>query len=232
MNEFKYISENLKRLEDDILRLCVKHGRNRDEVLLLPVSKTQDIDKIRYVYEQGYRTFGENRVQELTQKIPVLPDDIRWHLIGSLQSNKVKYIIGKTVLIHSVDRISLLEELNKRAHADDITTDCLLQVNISKEDTKSGIEINDVESFLSMASSFENIRIKGMMAIASFTGDKNVIKAEFETIQRKFVDISSKKMHNIDMKYLSMGMSGDYAEAIEFGSNIIRIGTTIFGPRS
>ena len=232
MSDFEYIKENIKRLEDNICRACEKYGKRREDIMLLPVSKTQSTDKISFVYDQGYKEFGENRVQELTGKIFMLPEDIRWHLIGSLQTNKVKYIIDKVKLIHSVDRISLLEELDKRAKALDITSHCLLQVNISTEDTKSGIDINEVDRFLDEASVFEHIRIAGLMTIAAFTDDKNIIRAQFESIERKFVDISSKKMHNIDMKYLSMGMSSDYIEAIEFGSNIIRIGTTIFGPRS
>jgi pyridoxal phosphate enzyme (YggS family) len=232
MNDLGYIKDNIDQLLENINNACIKYGRDRDEILLLPVSKNQPEDKIRFVYDLGFTEFGENRVQELTGKFAALPSDIRWHLIGSLQTNKVKYIVDKVRLIHSADRISLLEEIDKRARTAKITAQCLIQVNISKEDTKSGIDLADIDGFLEQACIFDNVEITGMMAIASFTDNKKIIKTEFESIRRKFVDISSKKMHNIDMKYLSMGMSSDYIEAIECGSNIIRIGTTIFGPRS
>ena len=231
MNSYKYIQENIKKVEHDINEACIRYKRNRDNILLLPVSKNHDFDKIMVLYDIGYRSFAENRVQEMLEKIKRSPNDINWHLIGSLQTNKVKKIIAKTTLIHSLDRVSLLEELNRRSEEIMIITNCLLQINISKEGSKSGLMLEEVDNFLGSMERFNNIQIQGLMTIGQYTDDENKRKTQFHDMQCKFIDIGTKKMHNVSMKYLSMGMSNDYIEAIEFGSNILRIGTSIFGSR-
>ncbi len=231
MNELGSIEENIKHVEQRISEACFRAGRKREDVLLLPVSKTHPAKMVMELFRLGYTQFGENRVQEMLEKMNSCDEHIRWHLIGSLQTNKVRNVIGKTALIHSLDRVSLLEELDKRSKNAGVITDCLVQINISGEDTKSGLELASVDEFLKKAQDHENIRIQGLMTIGLYTEDKNVIRSMFKAMQCKFIDISSKKMHNINMKHLSMGMSSDYIEAIECGATILRIGTMIFGKR-
>jgi PLP dependent protein len=231
MNELGFLAENIKEIEQSISEACCRSGRIREDILLLPVSKTHPAKMVMELFDLGYTQFGENRVQEMLEKMTFCDEHISWHLIGSLQTNKVRHIIGKTALIHSLDRVSLMEEIDKRSKRAGVITDCLVQINISGEDTKSGLALSYVDEFLKKAQEHENIRIQGLMTIGLFTENKNAIRSMFQAMQCKFIDISSKKMHNINMKHLSMGMSSDYVEAIEFGATILRIGTMIFGKR-
>ena len=192
-----------------------------NHVHLVVVSKNQSNSKIMEVYRSGHRIFGENKVQELVEKYETLPKDIKWHMIGHLQSNKVKYIAPFVDLIHSVDSKKLLKEINKRAFQNNRIIDCLLQIHIAVEKTKFGLSENDVNEILSVKNQYKNINIKGLMGMATFTNNRTQIKEEFNYLLNIF---NKYKVLNT----LSMGMSGDYKIAIECGSNLIRIGSSIF----
>ena len=192
-----------------------------NHVHLVVVSKNQSNSKIMEVYRSGHRIFGENKVQELVEKYETLPKDIKWHMIGHLQSNKVKYIAPFVDLIHSVDSKKLLKEINKRAFQNNRIIDCLLQIHIAVEKTKFGLSENDVNEILSVKNQYKNINIKGLMGMATFTNNRTQIKEEFNYLLNIF------NKYKV-LKTLSMGMSGDYKIAIECGSNLIRIGSSIF----
>ena len=196
-----------------------------NQISLVAVSKNQSHSKIMEVYESGHRIFGEIKVQELVEKHEKLPKDIKWHMIGHLQSNKVKYIAPFVDLIHSVDSKKLLKEINKRAFQNNRIIDCLLQIHIAVEKTKFGLSEEDVNEILSIKNQYKNVNIKGLMGMATFTNDKTQIKEEFNYLFNIF---NKYKVLNT----LSMGMSGDYKIAIECGSNMIRIGSSIFGTRN
>ena len=184
-------------------------------------------------YNTGQRDFGENKVQELISKKERLPEDIRWHFIGKLQTNKVKYIIDKVHMIHSLDRESLCEEIQKRAEKIDRIIDCLVQVNISKEDSKHGLYEEDVIDFITnISNKYTNIRIKGLMTMAPFTENEDEVREVFRSLKNLSLDIDKLNIPNVSMKYLSMGMSNDYKIAVEEGSTIVRVGTSIFGERN
>ena len=198
-----------------------------DTVTLVAVSKTKPNTDILAAYTAGHRVFGENKVQELAQKSETLPKDIQWHMIGHLQRNKVKFIAPFVTLIHGVDNLKILQEIDKRAVQNNRKIDCLLQVHIAKEDTKFGFGIQEVTQVLFTASSFKNIRIVGLMGMATFTNDNNQIKEEFKSLKTVFNSIK-----NDNITILSMGMSGDYPLAIEQGSTMVRVGSAIFGHRN
>ncbi len=203
------------------------------KVRLIAVSKTHSVDKIREAYESGQRIFGENRVQELTDKQPQLPADIEWHLIGHLQRNKVKYIVPFISLIHSVDSRKLLEEINTQGEKVNRVIHCLLQVYIAREETKFGFDISEVEQlFQSDIASLKFIDIDGLMGIATLTENKEQIRSEFKSLKDLFDRLKQQHLpSNSQMKELSMGMSADYKIAIEEGSTFVRVGTAIFGGR-
>ncbi len=196
---------------------------------LIAVSKTRTIQEIKQAYNSGQLKFGENRVQEIVDKQSKLPDNIEWHMIGHLQKNKVKYIAGFIKLIHSLDRISLAKEIDKQAKKENRIIDCLIQIKISKEDSKFGLKIEDFTDFYKNMESFKNINIIGLMGMATFTSDIKVIGEEFKMIKRIYDNVAS-----IDPKFrvLSIGMSDDYNIAIENGSTMIRVGSKIFGKRN
>ena len=196
-------------------------------VSLVAVSKTKPNTDILEAYNAGQKIFGENKVQELAKKQKNLPYDIQWHMIGHLQTNKVKHIASFISLIHAVDSIKLLKEINKRATQNNRIIDCLLQVHIAKESTKFGFDIEELEKVISTAKEFKNINIKGLMAMATFTNDSKQINKEFESINKIF-----KKVKNETLNTLSIGMSGDYKLAINKGSTMIRVGSAIFGDRN
>ena len=200
-----------------------------NEIDLVAVSKTRSIDEINEAYIEGQRKFGENRVQEIVEKFNELPDDIEWHMIGYLRKNKVKYISNFISLIHSLDRISLAKEIDKNAKKSNRVINCLIQLKISKEESKFGLEIDQLDSFSQDLKNYSNIKIIGLMGMASFTSDKEVINKEFSQIKSLF-DRMSKINSNI--KILSIGMSGDYKLALKKGSNMIRVGSKIFGKRN
>ena len=201
---------------------------------LIAVTKTQPVEKILEAYSEGHRVFGENKVQELLPKYESLPRDIAWHLIGHLQSNKVKYIIPFISLIHSVDSIKLLEEINKQGAKISRVVPCLLQVHIAEEDTKFGFSEHEITDFLlgSHAGDFKNIQVKGLMGMATFTDNSDQVRREFRSLKVLFEKLKSGSLPAmVSMEALSMGMSGDYHIAIEEGSTMVRIGTAIFGSR-
>ena len=196
---------------------------------LIAVSKTRTIQEIKQAYNSGQLKFGENRVQEIVDKQSKLPDNIEWHMIGHLQKNKVKYIAGFIKLIHSLDRISLAKEIDRQAKKEDRIIDCLIQIKISKEDSKFGLKIEDFTDFYKNMETFKNLNVIGLMGMATFTSDIKVIDEEFKMIKIIYDDIAS-----IDPKFkiLSIGMSDDYDIALKNGSNMIRIGSKIFGKRN
>lgn len=201
---------------------------------LIVVSKTQPLEKIQEAYDAGHRVFGENKVQELVPKAEALPNDIQWHLIGHLQTNKVKYIVPFVYLIHSVDSFKLLEEIHKQAKKIGRVIHCLLQVHIAEEETKFGFSRDEVINLVNDPSlqKLDHINIIGLMGMATFTDDHQQVRKEFQSLKNLFDEIKSKPSPRVDMKELSMGMSGDYKIAVEEGSTMIRIGTAIFGERN
>ncbi len=211
-----------------------KISSGADDIIIVAVSKTKPIEVIQEAYNSGHRIFGENRVQELSSKYEALPKDIQWHAIGHLQRNKVKYIASFISLIHSVDSIKLLKAINKEALKHDRTIDVLLQVYIAHEDTKHGFLPSEVEMLLKSKdlSDLTNVCIKGLMGMATNTEDKEIISIEFKGLKKLYNNIKDTKLPNADIKFLSMGMSNDYKTAIKEGSNMLRIGSLIFGKRN
>ena len=198
------------------------------DISLVAVSKTKTIEDIMSAYNSGQRLFGENRVQELTNKYSNLPKDIKWNMIGNLQSNKVKYIASFVDLIHSLDSLKLAREINKQAEKNNRVIDCLVQIKISKEETKHGVSFENFDEFYKNVKSLKFINITGLMGMASFTDDENLIKDEFKSISSLYKKL---KLVDKNIKYLSIGMSNDYNLAINEGGNMIRIGSKIFGER-
>jgi len=202
---------------------------------LIAVSKTQPIERLQEAYDAGQRIFGENKAQELTQKYAALPKDIEWHMIGHLQTNKVKYIASFVALIHSIDSIKLLEEVNKQGKKANRKIACLLQVHIATEETKFGFDVDEIKELINSEAlkTFLNIQIKGLMGMASFTKNKEQIKSEFELIHSLFKVLKTQTLPaNTEMQELSIGMSSDYKIALEEGSTMVRVGTAIFGERN
>ncbi|WP_420318278.1 YggS family pyridoxal phosphate-dependent enzyme [Ekhidna sp.] len=218
------ISNQLEDLKESLPKNCT----------LVAVSKTKPASDVLEAYNAGHLDFGENKVQELTQKAEELPKDIRWHMIGHLQRNKVKYIVDFVHLIHGVDSFKLLKEINKRAKQVDRVIDCLLQMHIAEEDTKFGLDKAELDEILNSQELKEmtNIRIVGLMGMATFTEDSEQVKREFQSLKKLFDEIKNSDHINVQMDTLSMGMSGDYQLAIEEGSNMVRIGSAIFGSRN
>jgi hypothetical protein len=206
-----------------------------EHVTLVAVSKTKTVADIQQAYDAGQRIFGENKIQEMAEKFELLPKDIEWHMIGHVQSNKVKYMAGFVSLIHGVDSFKLLSEINKQAAKQSRVIDCLLQVHIAEEDTKFGLDSNELSELLNSDEfrSLSNIKIKGLMGMATFTEDQQQIKKEFSSLKTLFDNLKSiSSLNNLDPTILSMGMSGDYEHAIECGSTMVRIGSSIFGGRN
>ncbi len=226
------IKENLAIVENNILDACKRSGRKREEVTLIAVSKTKPVSDLMEAYDAGVRVFGENKVQELVDKIDKMPDDIHWHMIGHLQRNKVKYIVGKVDLIHSVDNEELAAEINKRAEKAGITQDILIEINIADEDTKYGIPSDQVEDFYVNISKLPYVNVRGIMCIAPNVDDPEQNRQYFVKMNKIFVDITNKLRHNIRVDVMSMGMTGDYQVAIEEGATMVRVGTGIFGVRN
>lgn len=202
-----------------------------EAVTLVAVSKTRPVEDIQEAYSVGIRDFGENKVQELASKFEVLPKDIRWHLIGHLQQNKVKYLVGKVYLIHSVDSKSLLREIEKRYSAAGETANVLIQVNIAKETTKSGVYLEDLEELLQFCEELKSVVVKGIMGILP-VGDESQCRNYFKLLKQLYENLSERTFTNITMEFLSMGMSQDYLYAVAEGSNLVRIGEGIFGKRN
>lgn len=221
------IAENIEKVRNDIKEACVRSGRNYDDITILGVTKTVGADDIMCAVNEGICDLGENRVQEFMDKYGKIPN-VKWHIIGHLQTNKVKYIIGKTKLIHSVDSLKLAEEVEKLSKKANVTTDILIEVNISGEETKSGISKEEILPLLEKLDEFSFVKVKGFMTMAPKFASEDEIRQIFRNLYKIFVDISRKKYNNISMEYLSMGMSSDYVIAVEEGANIVRIGSKIF----
>ncbi len=229
MNEF--LCENLKKVEENIAAACRKAGRDRSEVTLIAVSKTKPVDMLQTVYDQNIREFGENKVQEMCEKMEVLPKDIHWHMIGHLQTNKVKYIVGKTALIHSVDSLHLAKEIEKQATKNNVIVPILIEVNIAEEKSKFGIHKEETIALVREIAQMEHVHIRGLMTIAPYVENPEDNRPYFRAIRQLSVDIKQENIDNVDMDVLSMGMTGDYMVAIEEGATIVRVGTGIFGER-
>jgi pyridoxal phosphate enzyme (YggS family) len=223
---------NYNEVLNEVNLSCEKVGRAKDDVTLIAVSKTKPASDIQTLYDYGVRDFGENKVQELTSKYEELPKDIRWHLIGHLQTNKVKYIVDKVYLIHSVDSVKLAMEIEKEAAKKDIIVNILVQVNVANEDTKFGLDNSEVTNTVEEIAKLPHIRIKGLMTIAPFVDDGEENRKYFNELKQLSVDIKAKNIDNVCMDMLSMGMSGDYTTAIEEGATHVRVGTSIFGVRN
>ena len=226
------LQENLQQVEANICKACENAGRKRSDVTLIAVSKTKPIEMLQTVYDLGARDFGENKVQEMCEKMEVLPKNIRWHMIGHLQRNKVKYIVGKVELIHSVDTYRLAEEINIQAKKQNVIVPILVEVNIAHEESKFGISAEDAILLVEEISKLENIRIKGLMTIAPYVENPEDNRLYFRKIKQLSVDITNKNIDNVFMEILSMGMTGDYMVAIEEGATMVRVGTGIFGERN
>ena len=226
------LKENLANVEKNIEQACKNAGRSRGEVTLIAVSKTKPVEMLQEIYDENIRDFGENKVQELCSKMEQLPSDIRWHMIGHLQRNKVKYIVGKVELIHSVDTYRLAEEINIQAKKQNVIVPILVEVNIAHEESKFGISAEDAILLVEEISKLENIRIKGLMTIAPYVENPEDNRLYFRKIKQLSVDITNKNIDNVFMEILSMGMTGDYMVAIEEGATMVRVGTGIFGERN
>ncbi len=226
------IQLNLKEVEANIRIACKNSGRAREEITLIAVSKTKPIDLLNEVYNAGIRDFGENKVQEMCEKYEVMEKDIRWHMIGHLQTNKVKYLIGKTSLIHSVDSYKLACEIEKQAAKYDCIMDILIEVNIAEEESKFGLAKDDVVELVKQVAQLPHVRIKGLMTVAPYVVDSEENRTFFRKIKQLSVDINNQNIDNVSMDILSMGMSGDYMVAIEEGATMVRVGTNIFGERN
>lgn len=218
------VSQNLEKLKASV----------PEDVVVVAVSKTKPDDMIMEAYDSGHKIFGENKVQDLVAKYERLPKDIEWHMIGHLQRNKVKYIAPFVSLIHGVDSLKLLKEINKQGKKEKRVMNCLLQIKIAKEDSKFGLDAKEAENILTSGSleDLNFVKICGLMGMATFTSDEDQIKKEFDYLSSTFRNFKLIDSSNSEMKILSMGMSGDYKIAIDCGSNMIRVGSSIFGERN
>jgi pyridoxal phosphate enzyme (YggS family) len=223
------LENNLKIIKERIGRAAVRSGRIPSDITLVAVSKTVDSETVRRAYEMGVTDFGENRVQQLHSKADQLPQ-ARWHFIGRLQTNKAKDVVGRAVLIHSLDRWNLAEELDKRGQRQETEVPCLLQVNIAGEEQKAGVEPDEVETFLDSVGQFKALRIYGLMTMAPLLDDNEKARPVFKKLYQIKEKLSKNRYNNVELRYLSMGMSQDFEIAIEEGANIVRIGSSIFHP--
>lgn len=222
----------LCEVESKILEACKKSGRKREDVRLVAVSKTKPVEMIREYYELGIRDFGENRPQELRDKFPILPEDIRWHMIGHLQQNKVKYVVGKASLIHSIDSLHIAEAVSAEAVRRSVVCPVLLEVNVAEEESKFGVSVQETTGFAASVAALPNLQVRGLMTIAPFVDDPEENRPVFAALKQLSVDIAQQNIDNVTMNVLSMGMTNDYSVAIEEGATIVRIGTALFGERN
>lgn len=213
----EYVNEKIKSINKD--------------ASLIAVTKTIDNDKVNEAIALGVTDIGENRVQEIEKKYDEIKGDVNWHMIGHLQSNKVKYIIDKVCLIHSLDRKSLAKEIQKRAKQNDMVAEVLVQVNVSEEETKFGLKVDQVMSFMENMKNYPNIKVKGLMTMAPHEEDTEKTRPVFKKLRELSEEIESKNFENVEMKHLSMGMTNDYEIALEEGATLVRVGTGIFGDR-
>ena len=227
------VKENLASVEERVFNACKRAGRKREDVLLIAVSKTKPVEMIREVMETGVKDFGENKVQEMCSKIEEIKEPLNWHLIGHLQRNKVKYIVDKACLIHSVDSLRLAREIQKEAVKKGVDVNVLIEINIGEEESKAGIHLQETESLIrEIATTCPNVKIKGLMTIAPYVENAEENRNIFKELKTLSVDISNKNIDNVNMDILSMGMTGDYEVAVEEGATLVRVGTGIFGERN
>ena len=226
------VVENLAEVEKHICEACARAGRSLDEVTLIAVSKTKPVSMIEELLPGGTRDFGENKVQELVDKYEVLPKDIHWHLIGHLQRNKVKYVVDKACLIHSVDSMRLAETISEEGVKKGVTVSVLIEVNVAGEESKFGVTLEETEGLVREIAKLPSIQIKGLMTIAPYVEDPEENRVHFSRLKQLSVDIKNKNIDNVSMDVLSMGMTGDYQVAIEEGATMVRVGTGIFGERN
>lgn len=227
-----HIAENLQRVEKRIEEACVRAGRDRGEVTLIAVSKTKPVSDIQEAMACGITVFGENKVQELKQKTEEISVPLHWHMIGHLQTNKVKYLPGMAEMIHSVDRLELALEIDKQAQKHQMVMDVLLEVNVAREDTKFGLMVEETEQLLRQLALLKHIRVRGLMTIAPFTENAESNRRYFHTLREQKEELNRKEILEGQMDVLSMGMTGDYEIAIEEGATHVRVGTGIFGERN
>jgi len=226
------IKQNIISVKNNISQ-AMKNSKTEQAVTLIAVSKTKPVEDIKEAYDAGIRDFGENKVQELSKKYELLPKDIRWHMIGHLQRNKVKDVVGKAALIHSVDSLRLAEEISKESAKKNLVTDILIEVNIAMEESKFGFsDYETLLTFLQNIASLPNICVKGLMTVAPYTENPEENRCYFSKLRQLAVDIMLENIDNISMDILSMGMTGDYEVAIEEGATYVRVGTGIFGERN
>lgn len=227
------IAANIRCVQDKIAQTVADYPEfAAPDVKLIAVTKTLGTDKIKAAVDYGIRDLGENRVQEILEKYPVFPSDVRWHLIGHLQTNKVKYIVDKVFMIHSLDSIKLAEEIEKRAATIDRVIPCLVQVNIADEDTKFGLQKEDAEDFIREMTHFPHIAVEGLMTIGPHVAEEETIQNVFRELRQLKEKLNELALPAVKMRELSMGMSGDYPLAVREGATMVRVGTTIFGSRS
>ncbi|MCM1252624.1 MAG: YggS family pyridoxal phosphate-dependent enzyme [Clostridium sp.] len=225
------IQDNIRNVEQHMEDACERAGRKAEDVTLVAVSKTKPVEMLKEAYDYGCRDFGENKVQELVDKYEKMSKDIRWHMIGHLQRNKVKYIVDKVFLIHSVDSLRLAEEISKEALKKNVTVSILIEVNVAGEESKFGTTCEEVSKLAQEIAKLPNILIKGLMTIAPYVENAEENRQYFEKLRQIYVDIKQKNIDNVYMEVLSMGMTGDYEVAIEEGATYVRVGTGIFGER-
>lgn len=226
------VCENYKEVEKRVEEACKRAGRKREEVTLIAVSKTKPVSMIEELLPLNVRDFGENKVQELTAKAEILPSALHWHMIGHLQRNKVKYIVDKACIIHSVDSLRLAEEISKAAQKKQVTAKILIEVNVAEEESKFGVRTSELLPLIEAISLLPNIAIKGLMTIAPYVENSEENRWIFQKLKNLSIDIKGKNFDNVTMDVLSMGMTGDYEVAIEEGATHVRVGTGIFGERN
>lgn len=225
------IKENLVNVRNRISQACQTAGRDVEEVTLVAVTKTKPVSMLQQAYDCGERVFGENKVQEIMDKYEQLPSDVSWHMIGHLQRNKVKYIIDKVAMIHSVDSLRLAETIEAEAARKNVIMPVLIEVNVAEEDSKFGVTCEEVEGLIRQISEFPHVRVNGLMTIAPFVDDPELNRPVFRKLKKLSVDIDQKNINNVHMSVLSMGMTGDYEVAVSEGATMVRVGTGIFGER-
>ena len=226
------ITENLEQVRKNIDEACRMAGRDPKEVTLIAVSKTKPVSMLKEAYDAGARCFGENKVQEIMDKHPQLPEDIQWHMIGHLQRNKVKYIVDKVSMIHSVDSLRLAQTIEQEAAKHNVCVPVLLEVNVAQEESKFGLKMDEVLPLIDTIADFPHIKVQGLMTIAPYVENAEDNRDFFRQLKKLSVDIEAKNINNVSMSVLSMGMTGDYQVAVQEGATIVRVGTGIFGERN
>ena len=226
------VAVNLEQVRKNIELACKEAGRDPKEVTLISVSKTKPVSMLQEAYDAGSRDFGENKVQEIMDKVPQLPSDIRWHMIGHLQRNKVKYIVDKVALIHSVDSLRLAETIEHEAAKHNVTIPVLIEVNVAQEESKFGLKTEEVLTLVESVATFPHIHIEGLMTIAPYVEDPEENRGIFRQLKKLSVDIAAININIVNMSVLSMGMTGDYQVAVQEGATKVRVGTGIFGERA